>query len=125
VEVNGSFGGLILSGGSSTVKGLAITGSTSHGIVINGNNNLLSDNVIDSYGGSGVFVSAGDYNSILYNSIYANTGLGIQLNGSENEGQKYPQLNLLYAWKDETDPSGTRGGIYVQGTLDGTIGRHR
>jgi hypothetical protein len=106
VEVNGSFGGLILSGGSSTVKGLAITGSTSHGIVINGNNNLLSDNVIDSHGGAGVFVESGDYNSILYNSIYANTGLGIQLNGSENEGQKYPQLNLLYAWKDETDPSG-------------------
>ena len=60
--------------------------------------------------------------SILNNSIHGNEGLGIQLNGEANDSQDYPQLNLLYAWVDESDPSGTRGGIYLQGFLNGSPG---
>jgi hypothetical protein len=150
VQVLGEFGGLTLSGGGSTLLGLAInntsgfglavnsdnnvitendiSNNSGHGLVINGNSNTVSNNIIYNNGlaefdSAGIFVESGDGNAILSNSIYRNTGLGIQLASGANDSQQHPVLSLLYTWQEE-NTSEPKGGTYIQGTLNSSPGEN-
>ena len=86
-----------------------------NGILIAGNskNNVIGGampNVIAYNGLKGVFVESGSGNSILNNSIYLNTYVGIDLAPGANMNQPAPVLNTVTA---------VAGGIQVTGVLTG------
>jgi parallel beta-helix repeat protein len=125
-EISGNSGGsntvngLNLIGNNNSVSQNDVSGNSGHGILINGTNNKVTDsNTINQNGMSGLYVESGNDNSILNNSIFDNAGLGIELAESANSGHAIPSLNLLYAWVDDSNPSGTKGGIYIEGNIDG------
>jgi Domain of unknown function (DUF4347)/Calx-beta domain/FG-GAP-like repeat/WD40-like Beta Propeller Repeat len=118
--------GLVLSGGDSIVKGLAIAGFTGNGIRISSNNNAIGGvavnegNVITG-NAIGVSVVSGTGNRIAGNSVAQNTGLGIDLgtvgvtpndlddsDTGANNLQNFPVLTIA-------EP--TNSGIAVQGTV--------
>ncbi len=85
----GSASGLLLAGGSSTVRGLAIGNFSGNGVHLASSDNVIEGNFIGTdvtgtmdrgNGGDGVAI-VGDStgNSILGNSIFASGGLGIDL----------------------------------------------
>ena len=120
--------GFRLNAGSSTVKGLLITGFDGDAIRISGlSNNVVFGNTITGNHGAGVVVQSGQGNLISRNSILENGGLGIDLNGDgvtanqpparpptprpltsslPNFGQNYPVL--YYA---DAESSRVRGSI--------------
>lgn len=67
--------------------GMAILGNTGGGVIINGSDNSVGGpfngaaNIIANNGRTGVTVQTGFRNPILSNSIFGNTGLGIDLGG--------------------------------------------
>ena len=154
----GAANGLVVNTSTVTIRGLVINRFSGHGIVLNGNGNLVEGNYIGTnvagtaalgnlfdgvsitgssniVGGtaaaarnlisgnrSGVVVVSGTGNSILNNSIFSNTILGIDLGGNgvtANDGadgdvgpnnlQNYPVL---------TSANSASGSITIQGTLD-------
>ncbi|MGB8320794.1 MAG: right-handed parallel beta-helix repeat-containing protein, partial [Ignavibacteriaceae bacterium] len=97
VEISGTFGGITLSGGESTVKGLAINNSSGFGltlantggnniannqisgILITSANNNISNNSITTSSGDGVSITTGAGNILSFNSVSGNIGNGISI----------------------------------------------
>jgi hypothetical protein len=99
---------------------LALAGSTSAGIYIaGGNNNTIGGtapgaaNRIARNGGDGVLVDTGTGELISANSIYANGGLGINLNAGNNANNNQPAPVL-------TSATTTASSVTISGTLTAT-----
>ncbi len=88
----------------STVNGTGGKGNTVGGTAP-GAGNLVADNGVD-----GVRVNAGTGNAIQQNSIFANGGLGIDLQGGGNNSQPAPIL---------TSAISSNGSITIGGTMTG------
>jgi uncharacterized repeat protein (TIGR01451 family) len=104
--------GLVLSGGTSVVEGLAINRFTGNGIYAARDGNTITANVIGldaqgtqalGNGGSGI-VLAGRNNTVSQNLISANTGAGLFLGGSSTG---LPTNNLIESNKIGTDVTGS------------------
>ena len=103
--------GLTLTGGSSLVTGVTMTGFAGHGIVISGEGgNRIESSVVTSNGGDGVRILSGTGNRISLSRIDGNGGLGIDLGGDgvtlndpadadsgPNNGQNFPEISAATA----------------------------
>jgi parallel beta-helix repeat protein len=119
VEFNTLFG-ITLNTDSNSPSANIINDNAGHGFVIIGNNNALNDNDIYNNHASGVYVQSGNNNSILDNRIYHNSEPGIILDGvaEANDLQAAPELESLYAWRDDISTGELRGGTFIRGTLN-------
>lgn len=107
--------------------GVSPLGNASHGLT-GGNNTTIggvtpgAGNIIAFNGGDGIFISTGTGSAILHNSIFSNTGLGIDLDpdgvtandacdgdAGANNLQNYPVLSSATA---------TGSSVLIQGTLN-------
>lgn len=87
IQGNAISGVRIEASSSTVIQGNTIEANTQNGIEIDitsntntiGGNLSGSGNIIDANGGAGVLVESGTANPILANSIFANSGLGIEL----------------------------------------------
>ena len=127
INANSDFGISLDNVNSITVSDNIVSGNARHGIIINGNRNIIVNDSVFNNGnsgtGAGVFIESGNNNSILNNSIYNNSVLGIELSTSANDSQSYPTLTTLYTWQDETALPNIKGGSAIQGTLNSTPGK--
>jgi CSLREA domain-containing protein len=114
--------GLTLAGDNITLRYLTIQNFDGNGILVTGNNNLVEENIVNDNGANGIQVTDGSGNRLNQNVIFANGGLGIDLDGDgltsndfadgdvgANGRQNFP--NLIRAV-----PSGTD--IDVEGVLN-------
>lgn len=111
--IQGNYVGTDLSGTNAMSNG-------SHGVLVNGNNNILAGNTIAFNGGDGVFIPIGNGNLIRGNRIFSNDGMGIDL-GSKgvtandptdadtgaNNLQNFPVLTLAANLGGSTTLSGS------------------
>jgi hypothetical protein len=138
--ISGNAWGIDIGGSNNVVQGNFIgsdasgtrpLGNSLYGIDMSGSQNTIggtaagAGNVIIASGGPGIRLINGTGNSILGNSIYADAGLGIDLNGNglvvpndpgdtdsgPNDFQNYPVLTLATPFASST---------IVQGTLNST-----
>ena len=125
ISENSAFG-ISLASANNTINDNEISANASHGLIINASSNDITNNTLFNNGvsgiGAGVYVQSGNDNSILYNSIYNNSELGIQLAPSANDSQPFPALSEAYSWEDETALTAVRGGSYIEGELAGETG---
>ena len=130
--------GILLSGSGSTIAGniigadataTAAMGNSGHGIITySGTNHTIGGpnkgNIIANNGGDGIYISGGSNNLISENSIFDNTGLGIDLGSNgvaandlgdgdagANLHQNYPVLSSAALLGND---------VIVDGTLDST-----
>ncbi|MEJ2486413.1 MAG: right-handed parallel beta-helix repeat-containing protein [Anaerolineales bacterium] len=115
IEVSGGASNNAINGNKIGVQALGSNnlGNNGHGINVNNSSNNLITNNISAYNGSaGVYISTGTQNLISANSIYGNSGLGIQLANNGNNNTPAPQMF-----------SALQGGnfIYIDGQLTGAL----
>ncbi|MCW8824687.1 MAG: right-handed parallel beta-helix repeat-containing protein, partial [Ignavibacteriaceae bacterium] len=106
IQVNGPFGGLTITAGGSTVRGLMINNSSGYsltlssaggnviesnqiaGILINSTANNINSNVITGSIGDGISIIADAGNNLIgtsvSNNIYGNAGYGISISNANN-----------------------------------------
>jgi len=134
-EIKGTSTGLTIAGNYiGTTSSDDDLGNGTHGIYMfeTASNNTIGGitaahgNVIANNGGDGIFLSASGNtgNSILSNTMYDNTGLGIDLGANGVTANDYDiddddtGANLLQNFPVITDAGVAGGDIYLDGTLD-------
>jgi CSLREA domain-containing protein len=112
------------------VTGIAPLSNSGRGVSMtsSGNNNTIggtalgAGNVIWNNGQEGIFVSSGTGNAILSNSIYANTGLGIDLSvvgvNINDLGDADTGANNLQNFPVLTSATSSAAGTTIQGSLN-------
>jgi hypothetical protein len=105
--------GLMLSGGSSTIKGFNIGDFSDDGIVLDthGSNTVMANNITDN-SQVGVLVNGVTSNGILATTISGNDSGGIVLENHGNNNQPAPVLTQAFS------PSG--GSVKITGSLTAT-----
>jgi len=130
VEINAAGGNLVQGNFIGTdAAGTGALGNSAHGVrVSSASNNTIggagAGNVIAFNGGDGVFIASGTGNRIQQNSIFSNTGLGIDLgpdgvtpndagdpDTGANNRQNFPVLTSVFSGSGTT---------FIQGSIDST-----
>jgi CSLREA domain-containing protein len=104
-----------------TLSGSSALPNTQNGILINSsnnqigrfdiNNNVNLGNLIAFNSAAGVAIASGNGNSILYNNIESNVGLGISLGAGANGGQAAPALASAISNGPNMQVNGTLTGL--------------
>ena len=133
VEINGNAAsGNLVQGNfiGTNAAGTGALGNNAHGVHVSSSapNNTIggagAGNVIAFNGGDGIFIASGTRNRIQENSIFSNTGLGIDLgpNGvtSNDPGDPDTGANNLQNFPVLTSVFSGFGTTFIQGSIDST-----